>query len=331
MSNNQNTKTQDDYFIPLDDHDTLDIPDSVTGQNNDPLLSDPSLVLKPLRFIRRAVSGLFALLMVFVVWQSIQFFEFLYTSHWMLAAVFSVLMLMLLGIVGRSALDFFRYQRDFQEMDHLQQSAHAMLETRSTGKSKPWLAQLQKLYKGKPHQEKLAQSLSSLPDYADDSELIQHLDQHLLQTLDQQAIHQISRHSQQTALMVALSPVAAIDMLLSAWRCLKMIDEICQIYGIRPSIPARTRLLRMVFNQMALAGATDLISGQLADFASNKLVGTISAQAGSGLGVGLYTARIGFQVMEICRPVPFQSEQRPKLRSLAKNIYLKLSQQFKGS
>ena len=331
MTNTQDPIQQDDYFIPLDEQETLDLPESVTGENSNPLLNDPSLILKPVQFISRAVTGLFALLMVFVVWQSVQFFEFLYASHWSLAAVFSVLLFTLLGVVGKATLDFFRYQKDFREIIQLQASADTMLSTRSTGQGKHWLSRLQKLYRGKPHQDKLTHVLAKLPDYSDDSEIIQHLDQHLLQTLDKQAINQISRHSQQTALMVALSPVAAIDMLLSVWRCLKMIDEICQIYGIRPSLPARTRLLRMVFKQMALAGATDLISGQLADFASNKLIGTISAQAGSGLGVGLYSARIGFQVMEICRPIPFQAEQKPKLRNLAKNLYSQLKNQFKDS
>ena len=331
MTNNQNTQEQDNYFIPLDEKEILDIPDSVTGEESNKLFNDPSLSLKPLRFIGRAATGVFALLLVLVVWQSVQFFEFLYAGHWALAATFSALILTLLCMVGRSVLDFHGYQRDFQEINQLQKSAHIMQSTRSTGKGKQWLTQLRKLYRGKPQQDKLEQALTTLPDYANDSELITHVNHQLFQTLDQQAIDRISRHSQQTALMVALSPVAAIDMLLSVWRCLKMIDEICQIYGIRPSLPARTRLLSMVFKQMALAGATDLISGQLADFASNKLVGTISTQAGSGLGVGLYSARIGFQTMELCRPTPFQEEQRPKLRDLAKNIYGKLKSQFTAS
>lgn len=329
MTNTQSPPGQDDYFIPLSDQERLDIPESVTGEDDGQLINDPSLTLKPFRFLSRAALGLFALMMVFVVWQSIQFFEFLYASHWSLAAGFSALIFVLLSMVGRAVLGFFRYQQDFRDIDALQQAAATMQETRSTGKGKSWLIQLKKLYRGKPHQDKLDQALSSLPDYSDDSEMISHLDQHLFEKLDQQAIGRISVHSQQTALMVALSPVAIIDMLLSLWRCLRMIDEICQIYGVRPSLPTRTYLLRMVFNQMALAGATDLVSGQLADFASNKLVGSISAQAGSGLGIGLYSARIGFQVMDICRPVPFRNEQRPKLRSLAKNIYLKLKSLFK--
>ncbi|OED45588.1 TIGR01620 family protein [Endozoicomonas sp. (ex Bugula neritina AB1)] len=323
--------TRDDYFIPLDDSAALDIPESVTGDESNQLFNDPSLALKPIRFIRRATSGLFSLLMVFVVWQSIQFFQFLYASHWVLAAVFSALICVLLMIVGKAILSFSRYQQDFRDINELQKAAETMQSTRSSGQGNKWLTQLKALYRGKPHQDKLEKALASLPDYSDDSEMMTHLDQHLFQPLDRQAISRISAHSQQTALVVALSPVAAIDMLLSAWRCLKMIDEICQIYGIRPSLPTRVRLLRMVFNQMALAGATDLISDQLADFASNKLVGTISAQAGSGLGIGLYSARIGFQVMDICRPLAFQTEQRPKLRNLARNIYSKLKNQFKDS
>ncbi len=320
MIKNQDVNRQDEYFIPLDDNETLDIPESVSGEDTSQLINDPSLALKPVRFLAPALSGLAALLMILVIWQTVQLFQFLYASHWLLATLFSVILLALFSIVGKTVLDFFQYQKDFREVERLQWSAQSMLESRSTGKSKSWVSRLKILFKGKPQQNRLDQALASLPDYSDDSETIKHLDQHVFQSLDQQAMDRISKYSQQTALLVTLSPVAIVDMLFSVWRSLKMMDEICQIYGIRPSLPARTRLLKRVFSQMALSGAADLLSDQLAEFASNKLIGTVSAQAATGLCIGLYTARTGFLVIEHCRPVPFQQEQRPKLRLLAKHI-----------
>lgn len=322
---------KDDYFIPLNHEETLDIPETLSGDKEPSVLSDPSLALKPMRFISRAAKGVFALIMVFVVWQSIEFFRFLNDSHWILASIFAVLVLGLLGIVGNAALEFFRYQKDFKEVDQLQAAADGFRKAHSTGQGKHWISRLQSLYQGKPHQELLDKALSSLPDYADDSEIIQHIDSHLFQKLDQQAMARVTRHSQQTALMVAISPVAVVDMLLSVWRCLKMIDEICQIYGLRPSLPARSRLLKLVLSQIALAGAADLIAEHLTDMASNKLISTVSTQAASGVGVGLYTARIGFLVMEFCRPAPFTHEQRPGLGVLAKKMYSSIMSRFQKS
>ena len=322
---------KDQYFIPLPDDNSQEIPESVSSDDAQTVSMNPSLALKPLRFLRRTVTGLLSLLLVLIAWQSIELLLLLSEIHWLLGAVFVVILLVLSGLAGRAFLEVFRYRKDFRDIEGLRESAEAMRQIRSTGQGKAWLQRLQKLYRGKPQQEPLGQALTSLPDYADDAETIQHIDSHLLQELDQQALATITRHSRQAALMVALSPIAMVDMLLAAWRALRMIDEICQIYGLRPSLPARTRLLKMVLEQIAMAGAAELISGQLAEFASNKVMGMVSAQAASGLGVGLYSARIGVQVMDLCRPVPFSKEQKPGLKSVAAELRTTLLKQFSRS
>ena len=273
--------------MPLPDDGSQEIPESVSGEQEGILFTDPAIVLKPLNFVRRAATGLFALLLVLVTWQSIQLLLSLTATHWLLGAIFLLMLLILISLAGRAGLELLRYRKEFVAIEKLQETAENLRQSHTTEKARNWLEQLQKLYRGKPHQALLEEAQSSLPDYADDAETIQHIDQQLLQKLDQQALSSVTRHSRQAALMVALSPVAMIDMLLAAWRALRMIDEICQIYGMRPSLPVRTRLLKMVLEQIALAGAAELISGQLAEFASNKMVGT---QAASGLGIGLYSA-----------------------------------------
>ncbi len=49
------------------------------------------------------------------------------------------------------------------------------------------------------------------------------------------ALKQITAYSQQTGVLIALSPLALLDMVLALWRNVRMIDEIGQIYGLRPS------------------------------------------------------------------------------------------------
>ncbi|WP_062267078.1 TIGR01620 family protein [Endozoicomonas arenosclerae] len=311
---------KDDYFIPLDQEIKLETPDALSEERDLPLLSDPSLSLKPLRFISRAAKGVLALVAILATWQTVEFFHFLYQSHWSLAAIFGVLVAGLIAVLGKAGWEYFGYQKEFKGVDHLQSAAEGIYQSRSSGKAKGWLSRLRQLYQNKPHQNLLDQSLSNLPDYADDAETLKHVDQHLLTRLDQQALSRITKHSQQTAVMVALSPVAILDMLLSGWRCLKMLDEICQVYGLRPSLPARIKLLKMILTQMALAGGTDLITDQLADMTSSKLIGTVSTQAATGVGIGLYTARIGFLAMEQCRPIPFVEGKRPGMGNVAREI-----------
>jgi putative membrane protein len=327
----EQTPEKDTYFTPLPEEETLEIPESISVDESIESLTDPSLILKPFRFIRRTAISLFSLLLVLVIWQSIELLLMLTDVHWVLGAAFAGLLVILAGIAGKSCLDFFLYRRDFREIETLRRSATEMTDVRSSGQGKHWLATLQALYKGKPQEIMLNQALETLPDYSDDTETVQHINHHFLSRLDQQALSRISTHSQQAALMVALSPVAIIDMLLACWRAMRMIDEICQIYGLRPSLPVRGQLLKMVMEQVAMAGATELMTGQLADFASNKLVGMVSSQAASGLGVGLYSARVGIHAMALVRPVPFPSDEKPGLRHVANEVKNAILKQFRRS
>lgn len=322
------SRHHDPYFIPLETEKTLDTPDSIVGDVQEQLLTGPELAIKPLRFLGKAFSGLLLLVLVLVCWQTAGLGLFLYQLHWSLALLFSAVLLVLTVVVGKALVEFFLYQRDFRKIAELQEQANQFRDQRATTLKAQWVSQLQKLYHGKPQQAMLEQSLSVMPDYSDDSEVLTHLDAHFLQKLDQQALARISQHSQQVALMVALSPFAAIDMLLSVWRSVRMLDEICQIYGVRPSLPARAHLLRLILEQMTLAGATELLSDQLADFTSNRLLGVVSSQVASGVGVGIYSARIGLRAMALCRPIPFADDQKPGIGRLARNILSSLEARF---
>lgn len=326
------SRQHDPYFIPLETEKTLDTPESISGGFQEQLLTAPELATKPLRFLGKAFSGLLLLVLVLVLWQTAELGLFLYQLHWSLALLFSVLLLVLAAIVGKAAVEFFLYQRDFRSIVDLQEQAMQFRDQRTTTLKTHWVSRLKKLYQEKPQQVMLEQALAMMPDYSDDSEMLAHLDAHFFRKLDQQALTRISQHSQQVALMVALSPFAAVDMLLAVWRSVRMLDEICQIYGVRPSVPARTHLLRLILEQMALAGATDFfseqLSDQLADFTSNRLLGVISSQMASGLGVGIYSARIGLRAMALCRPIPFSDDQKPSIGRLAKNILSSLETRF---
>ena len=317
-------KQNDPYFIPLTPEQPLDTPGSISDGLQEQFLNGPALAIKPLHFLGKAFSALFALIIVLVLWQAVQLGLFLYQLYWGLAAAFAVLLLVLTITVVRATMEFFLYRRDFHCIAELQEQARHSREQHTAILRKQWLAQLRELYQDKPQQVLLEQALASAPDYSDDRELLAHLDTCFVQQLDQQALARISYNSQQVALMVALSPFAALDMLLSLWRSVRMLDEICQIYGVRPSLPARTHLLRLVFEQMALAGATDLLTDQLADqvadFTSSRLLGAVSTQVASGIGVGVYNARIGLRAMALCRPIPLQADQKPGMRHLVKNI-----------
>ena len=105
-------------------------------------------------------------------------------------------------------------------------------------------------------------------------------------------------------MLVALSPLATVDMMLMLWRNLRMIEDIADVYAIELGYWSRIRLIRQVFRNMLYAGATELVTEVGMDLLGAELTAKLSARAAQGVGAGLLTARLGMRTMEACRPLP---------------------------
>ncbi len=78
---------------------------------------------------------------------------------------------------------------------------------------------------------------------------------HLVQpVLDAQARREISRSAAESTLMIAVSPLALVDMGFIAWRNLRLINRIANLYGIELGYYSRLRLFRLVLINIAFAG-----------------------------------------------------------------------------
>jgi putative membrane protein len=83
---------------------------------------------------------------------------------------------------------------------------------------------------------------------------------HLVQpVLDAQARREISRSAAESTLMIAVSPLALVDMAFIAWRNLRLINRIATLYGIELGYYSRLRLFRLVLLNIAFAGASELV------------------------------------------------------------------------
>jgi putative membrane protein len=121
----------------------------------------------------------------------------------------------------------------------------------------------------------------------------------------------------QTGTLVAASPWAAADMLLSLWRSMKMIDEISEVYGLRPSLPNRLKLVKSVARQMIFVGTSELAADMTVEvLGSQSLAAIASARVGQGIGAAMYTARIGIAAMRVTRPIGFAEAKLPSSRAL---------------
>lgn len=155
-------------------------------------------------------------------------------------------------------------------------------------------------------------------DQHNDAELLQLYSRLVLTKVDEKAMAEIAKFSTEAVVLVALSPVALIDMLLMLWRNLRMINKVALLYGIKLGYWSRIKLIRQVFVNMVYAGASELIADFGSDMIGADLLGKLSGRLAQGLGAGMLTARLGVKTMQLCRPIPF--EEKPKLSHVRKEM-----------
>ncbi|PJG83191.1 YcjF family protein [Caviibacterium pharyngocola] len=152
----------------------------------------------------------------------------------------------------------------------------------------------------------------------------------VLAPLDQQAKKLISKSAVESAVIVAVSPLALVDMFFIAWRNIRLVNRLAKIYGVELGYFSRIRLLRMVLLNMAFAGATEIVQDIGMDWLSQDLTAKLSARAAQGIGVGLLTARLGIKAMEFCRPLLFEADEKPRLSVIQKELLTTLKQTILG-
>ncbi|MDG2942323.1 TIGR01620 family protein [Exercitatus varius] len=142
----------------------------------------------------------------------------------------------------------------------------------------------------------------------------------VLYPIDKKAKKLITRSAVESGIVVAVSPLAVVDMLFLAWRNTRLINRIANIYGIELGYWSRLRLMRMVLINMAFTGATELVQDIGLDWLSQDITAKLSGRIGQGLGVGLLTARLGLKTMEFCRPLAFNKEDKPRLSHIHREL-----------
>lgn len=165
-------------------------------------------------------------------------------------------------------------------------------------------------------QEKVWQD--TVNDQYSDAELLQLYSRLVLTKVDEKAMAEIAKFSTEAVVLVALSPVALIDMLIILWRNLRMINKVALLYGVKLGYWSRIKLIRQVFVNMVYAGASELIADFGSDMIGADLLGKLSGRLAQGLGAGMLTARLGVKTMQLCRPIPF--EDKPKLAHVRKEM-----------
>ena len=283
--------------------------------------------LRPRRSIwRRMVTAGLALFGASVVAQGVQWtINAWQTQDWIALGGCAAGGLIVAAGVGSLATEWRRLWQLRQRADE-RDEARELLHSQSMGKGRAFcekLAAQAGLDQGHPAMQRW---YATLHETHSDREVVT-LYAHLVQpVLDSQARREISRSAAESTLMIAVSPLALVDMAFIAWRNLRLVNRLAAIYGIELGYFSRIRLFRLVLLNIAFAGASELAREVGMDWLSQDLAARLSARAAQGIGAGLLTARLGIKTMELCRPLPWLDDDKPRLGDFRRQLLAQLKE-----
>ncbi|QGM81278.1 TIGR01620 family protein [Otariodibacter oris] len=280
--------------------------------------------LKPSRFWIRVLLGVLVLFCGAVVAQSIQWLIDTWMAHQWIYFAFSIVFfcISLTGIgtliVEWNKLRWLRKHYQNQQMTQqwlvdknnvsgeiATEFCQSVIQNLS---QTPMIAQAEKRWK------------SQLDEGYNSQEVLYLFSQNVLIPLDSQAKKMISQSAIENMIIVAVSPLAIVDVLMMAWRNIALVNKITKVYGMELGYFSRLKLFRMVLTNMVFAGATEIMTDVGMEFFSQNLTAKLSMRAAQGMGAGLLTARLGVKAMEFCRPVAFTKNERPKIAEIRQEL-----------
>jgi putative membrane protein len=284
-----------------------------------------SRALKPRRSLWGKIVRLgVAVLGISVVAQGVQWVHQAWVQQdWVALGACTAGGLIIVAGVGSVATEWRRLYRLRQRADE-RDEARELMHSHGTGKGRAFCEKLAAQAGLDNSHPALQRWHASLHETQNDREVVELYARLVQPVLDAQARREISHSAAESALMIAVSPLALVDMAFIAWRNLRLVNRIAVLYGIELGYYSRIRLFRLVLLNMAFAGASELVREVGMDWMSQDLAARLSARAAQGIGAGLLTARLGIKTMELCRPLPWLEGDKPKLGDFRKELIGKL-------
>nr|WP_010132856.1 TIGR01620 family protein [Microbulbifer agarilyticus] len=310
------------------------LPRSITTGESLPntiAFSELRLPVFRLRLWKPALAAALALTFGAIFWELRQFFYWAADMHWGFGVLAGLIIGALVLTMVSAVWEYFRAGRPLRKLQKTQELAAEVRDSRATDAVEPLNRQLRELFDGKPQGALLARVQEETPDYYDNSELLRHLELNFFEALDQEALRRIVRHATTTGALVGLSPFTTLDVLVALRQSMRMIDDVAQIYGVRPSVVVRWRLFKKILALVAYSGASEYAVSELwPELVGDSMLSTVSARLGQGMGASLFMARIGLAAVHSCRPIPFSEKQRPRLGALTRRIAASLKERLLG-
>lgn len=230
-----------------------------------------------------------------------------------------------LGVVGREMLGLMR----LAAVDKERRAARRAYDLDSESEAKLVVAGLKALVAGKPETAEGRARLDALADdVIDGRDRIALAERELLVPLDAKARALILDSAKRVSVVTAVSPKAIVDISYVLFETVRLIRRMSELYGARPGTIGLIRLTRDVVAHLAVTGSIAIGDNIVGQVVGHGLAARLSARLGEGVVNGLLTARVGLAAMDLCRPLPFLRQRRPRIGDFVGDL-MRLTQEDK--
>nr|WP_154335597.1 TIGR01620 family protein [Paracoccus sp. S-4012] len=245
------------------------------------------------------------------------FIDDLLTRHpllgWIGVGLFALFTLATLILALREYAAYRRLRR----LDAIHRDARAALTGRDLALARHAADALDHLYAGRDELARGRQRLrEARADSYDAASLLATAEAELMAGLDQQARREIEAAARIVAAATAIVPIAFADVAAALFANLRMIRRMAEIYGGRAGAVGGWRLARTVMTHLVATGAVAAGDDLIHTVAGGGALAKLSRRFGEGVVNGALTARVGIAAMEVCRPLPFIHQPRPRVANL---------------
>lgn len=236
---------------------------------------------------------------------------------WIAVVLLGLVVFALLMIILRELVGLLRLGR----LDKLRHEADSAARLNNKPLAVDVTRRLKRFYAGR---DDLTWGLQRLAEHEHDimdaEELLRLGERSLVAPLDPVARSIVAASAKRVSVVTAISPNALVDMMFVAAQNLRMLRKLATLYGARPGTLSLLKLARMVVTHIVLTGGIALGDDVIQQLVGHGLTARLSRKLGEGVFNGALTTRIGIATIDVCRPLPYLEQQRPRFRELVAEI-----------
>lgn len=236
---------------------------------------------------------------------------------WVAVVLLALVLLALLMIILRELAGLMRLGR----LDKIRHEADSAARQDDKPLALDVTRRLKRFYRGR---DDLAWGMQRLAEHENDimnaEELLRLSERTLVAPLDPVARSIVASSAKRVSVVTAVSPNALVDMMFVAAQNLRMLRKLATLYGARPGFFSLMKLARMVVTHIVLTGGIALGDDVIQQLVGHGLTARLSRKLGEGVFNGALTTRIGIATIDVCRPLPYIEQQRPRFRELVAEV-----------